>query len=139
MIGMIFRIVINLIRAAMMNRADLVIENAALRQQLAVLKDKHPRPGLRPADRVFWTALRSAWSRWADALIIVTPVSDQPSIVVVNPSISFGRPVLEGTGVVTSILAERYKAGDSLDALAEDYGRPKEEIEEAIRYEIRAA
>jgi uncharacterized protein (DUF433 family) len=67
------------------------------------------------------------------------PVSEQPSVVVVNPSISFGRPVLEGTGVVTSILAERYKAGESLDALAEDYGRPKEEIEEAIRYEIRAA
>jgi hypothetical protein len=37
MIGMIFRIVINLIRAAMINREDLVIENAALRQQLAVL------------------------------------------------------------------------------------------------------
>ena len=37
MIEMIFRTVINLIRAAMMNRADLVIENAALRQQLAVL------------------------------------------------------------------------------------------------------
>ena len=76
MIGMIFRIVINLIRAAMMNRADLVIENAALRQQPAVLKDRHPRPGLRPADRVFWTALRSAWSRWAAEA--AEPLSSDP-------------------------------------------------------------
>jgi putative transposase len=73
MLRMIFRLIINIIRAACMRREDLVIENAALRQQLAVLKDKHPRPGLRPADRIFWTVLRSAWSRWADALFIVKP------------------------------------------------------------------
>jgi hypothetical protein len=68
MIGTIFRIVINLIRVAMMNRADLVIENTGLRQQLAVLKSKHPRPKLRPADRVFWTALGSAWPREESSL-----------------------------------------------------------------------
>jgi hypothetical protein len=73
MIGILFRVVINLIRAAMMNRVDLVIENAALRQQQAALKNKHPRPRLRPADRIFWTVLRSAWSRWADALLVVKP------------------------------------------------------------------
>lgn len=63
----------------------------------------------------------------------------EPLAVVVDPSISFGRPVLDGTGIPTTILAERYKAGDSLDELAEDYGRPKQEIEEAIRYELKAA
>lgn len=63
----------------------------------------------------------------------------EPLAVVMDPTISFGRPVLEGTGIPTTMLAERYKAGDSLDELAEDYGRPKQEIEEAIRYEIRAA
>jgi len=57
----------------MMNRAYLVIENTALRQQLAVLKDKRPRPNLQPADRMFWTALRKTWSQWANALIIVKP------------------------------------------------------------------
>jgi hypothetical protein len=36
MIGMIFRIVISIIRAATMGRTDLVIENTALRQQLAI-------------------------------------------------------------------------------------------------------
>lgn len=63
----------------------------------------------------------------------------EPMAVVVDPTVSFGRPVLEGTGIPTEILAQRYKAGDSYDQLAEDYGRPKEEIEEAIRYELKAA
>lgn len=64
---------------------------------------------------------------------------DEPHAVAVDPTISFGRPVLEGTGIPTEVLAQRYKAGDSLEELAEDYGRRKEEIEEAIRYELLKA
>ncbi len=64
---------------------------------------------------------------------------DEPLSVVVDPTVSFGRPVLEGTGIPTEILAQRYKAGDSLEELAEDYGRPRQEIEEAIRYELLKA
>ncbi len=40
---------------------------------------------------------------------------DDPKIVVIDPRVSFGRPVLVGTGISTAILAERYKAGDSID------------------------
>lgn len=58
--------------------------------------------------------------------------------VVIDPSISFGRPILAGTGIPTSILADRYKAGDTISDLAEDYGRESEEIEEAIRCELAA-
>lgn len=65
--------------------------------------------------------------------------ANEPQAVMVDPTISFGRPVLEGTGIPTEVLAQRYKAGDSLDELAEDYGRRKEEIEEAIRYELLKA
>lgn len=68
--------------------------------------------------------------------LFVRGAMDEPFAVVVDPTVSFGRPVLEGTGIPTEILAQRYKAGDSYDQLAEDYGRPKEEIEEAIRYQI---
>jgi hypothetical protein len=39
---------------------------------------------------------------------------------------------------VTTILAERIKAGDSVEELATDDGRPKEEIEAALRYHIAA-
>lgn len=64
---------------------------------------------------------------------------DEPLNVVVDPAISFGRPTLAGTNIPTSVLAERFKAGDSAEELAEDYGRPRQEIEEAIRYELKAA
>jgi hypothetical protein len=48
-----FAYIISIVRTIMMDRADLAIENTALRQQLAVLKDKRPRPSLRPADLGF--------------------------------------------------------------------------------------
>jgi len=60
----------------------------------------------------------------------------QPAPVVVDPHVAFGRPVLEGRGVPTAVLADRFKAGDSLSELAEDYGTPSERIEEAIRCEL---
>jgi uncharacterized protein (DUF433 family) len=62
--------------------------------------------------------------------------ADEPKVVVIDPYVSFGRPVLVGTGIATAVIAERYKAGESVDDLAGDYGRPRFEIEEAIRCEL---
>lgn len=62
---------------------------------------------------------------------------DEPKYVVIDPAISFGRPILAGTGIPTGAIAERYKAGESVPQLAEDYGRSREEIEEAIRCELQ--
>ena len=56
--------------------------------------------------------------------------------MVIDPHVSFGRPVLVGTGIPTAVIAERYKAGESIDELAGDYGRGPSEIEEAIRCEL---
>jgi uncharacterized protein (DUF433 family) len=56
-----------------------------------------------------------------------------PKIVVVNPSVSFGRPSVGG--VATSTIWNRFLAGDSPAHLAEDYGLAPEAIEEAIRCE----
>jgi uncharacterized protein (DUF433 family) len=64
---------------------------------------------------------------------------DEPKAVVIDPEISFGKPVLVGTGVPTSTVAERYKAGESVEELAADYDLERDEIEEAIRCELRAA
>ena len=55
------------------SRHDLGMEILALRQQLAVLKRRHPRPRLKRRDRMFWAALCCLWDRWTDALIIVKP------------------------------------------------------------------
>lgn len=64
---------------------------------------------------------------------------DQPKIIVIDPFVSFGRPTISGTGVTTSMLSERYKAGDSMDALAEDYGCERAQVEEAVRCELALA
>ncbi len=60
---------------------------------------------------------------------------DQPKAVLLNPYISFGRPVLAGRGVPTELVFERFNAGELIDTLAKDYGRERWEIEETIRYE----
>jgi len=62
------------------------------------------------------------------------PASD-PRVVVMNPTISFGRPVIAGTGIPVSSIYERYKAGDSVVDLAEDFRLEISAIEEAIRCE----
>ena len=59
------------IRRAFHSRTDLVLENAALRQQLDVYQRQVPRPKLGRADRVFWIWLPRHWPRWRSALVIV--------------------------------------------------------------------
>ncbi|MFI5176123.1 MAG: DUF433 domain-containing protein [Terriglobia bacterium] len=63
-------------------------------------------------------------------------LSEDPKIVVIDPLISFGKPTLVGTGIPTAVIAERFHAGDSIEILAEDYGRAESEIQEALRYEF---
>lgn len=67
-----------------------------------------------------------------------TRIEDSPRLIVLNPRIQFGRPCIAGTGVPTSIIAERYRAGESIEALAEDYGQKAANIQEAIRFEFVA-
>ena len=65
--------------------------------------------------------------------------TEQPKNIVIDPFISFGKAVITGTGVSTDIVAERFKAGESADELANDYGCAREKIEEAIRCELSLA
>ena len=64
---------------------------------------------------------------------------EEPRNIVIDPFISFGRAVITGTGVTTELVAERFKAGESADELATDYGCDREKIEEAIRCELSLA
>jgi transposase InsO family protein len=50
-----------------------VLENIALRQQLAVLSRQSRRPRLRATDRLFWSWLSRLWSDWRRTLVIVQP------------------------------------------------------------------
>jgi hypothetical protein len=58
-------------RAFFQSRLDTSLEILALRQQVAVLKRKRPRPPLNGLDRFFWATLRNTWPRWSDVLLIV--------------------------------------------------------------------
>jgi uncharacterized protein (DUF433 family) len=64
---------------------------------------------------------------------------DVPKLVMIDPVISFGKPVLVGSGISTAVLASRYRGGDSIQSLAREYGRKTHEVEEAIQWETRAA
>jgi putative transposase len=55
------------------SRRHLVLENLALRQQLAILKRRHPRPQLDWFDKLFWIIAHRFWPIWKEALIVVTP------------------------------------------------------------------
>jgi putative transposase len=55
------------------SRRNLFLDNLALRQQLTVLKRKHPKPKLRVLDKLFWVLARRCWSAWKRSLIVVTP------------------------------------------------------------------
>lgn len=65
-----------------------------------------------------------------------TTLPDEPKIISLDPRVRFGRPVIKDTSIPTEEVAERFRAGDTFQQLADEYGRPPEEIEEAIRCEL---
>jgi transposase InsO family protein len=69
-----------LLLVALLHRLDRALaasyfESLAVRQQLAVLNRKTPRPRLHLPDRWFWVLISSFWPDWRDALAIVKPAT----------------------------------------------------------------
>jgi uncharacterized protein (DUF433 family) len=67
-----------------------------------------------------------------------TNIDASPRVIAIDPRVQFGRPCIAGAGIPTSIIAERYRAGDDIEALAKDYGQESSCIQEAIRFEFGA-
>lgn len=65
--------------------------------------------------------------------------AELPKAVVVDPTRSFGRPMLVKACVRTDVIEQRFRAGDSIAEMALDYGVAEAEIEEALRFESRRA
>jgi uncharacterized protein (DUF433 family) len=59
--------------------------------------------------------------------------------VMIDLNVSGGQPIIKGTGVLASILAGRWRAGDSYEELARGYTLPLDDVREAIRYIDAAA
>jgi len=64
--------------------------------------------------------------------------SAEPKLIVIDPSLGFGKPVVAGTGISTAVIASRFNARESVPDLAKEYGLEPQQIEEAIRWETRA-
>jgi putative transposase len=69
----ILRLFVTTIFRCLHTHGTLLLENLDLRQQLAVLKRKQPRPRLRAFDKIFWVLARRFWSGWKRDLIVVSP------------------------------------------------------------------
>ena len=74
MAGMITVILTGLLRGVRTQRS-LVLENLALRHQLAVLQRTAPPPRLRNTDRLFWVLLSRLWAGWTNAIFVVQPAT----------------------------------------------------------------
>ena len=62
-----------LLTRSLHSQRSLLLENLALRQQLAVLKRKHPRPRMGAVDKISWVFARCFWGAWKQSLMLVNP------------------------------------------------------------------
>ena len=67
---------------------------------------------------------------------IARELPQEPRSISISPTVSFGRPVLDGTGISTAVVAGRFAARDSLADLAQEYDVPSQVLEDAIRWEM---
>jgi len=65
-------VVVRVLTLALRGHRELVLENLALRQQLAACH-RTTRCRLQARDRLFWMALARCWHNWRTALMIVQP------------------------------------------------------------------
>ena len=64
-----------------------------------------------------------------------TQIEQAPKHVAMDPRVQFGRPCIFGTGIPTTVMAERYCAGDSIEVLVNDYDQrnPRDRRSDSMR------
>jgi uncharacterized protein (DUF433 family) len=72
------------------------------------------------------------------AVRVVVPMT-QRRVVEVDPARSFGQPIFIRGGVRVEDVVDRWKAGDALAGVAEDFGIPIEDVEDVLRASVPAA
>jgi uncharacterized protein (DUF433 family) len=66
---------------------------------------------------------------WADSIRLSTYSAAE---VIVDPRVGFGLPVLADGGARVEDLVDRFRAGDSVHELADDFGVPSEQVEDVV-------
>lgn len=64
-------------------------------------------------------------------------VDAERRLIVIDPKLGFGRPVLAGTRVPVETVVARFESGETPQALARDYVVKEEQIHQAIRTVIK--
>lgn len=60
--------------------------------------------------------------------------------IIIDPEQANGRPSIVGTGIPVEILVRRFKAGETLNSIAQDYAVETADVEEAVQFwETKAA
>jgi uncharacterized protein (DUF433 family) len=62
-------------------------------------------------------------------------VTERYKPIVVDPEVTFGRPRIAGTGIPTEVIADRYRAGESMNAIAEDVYTSVTKVRHALEFE----
>jgi uncharacterized protein (DUF433 family) len=69
---------------------------------------------------------------------IIKGISEIETPVSIDPRVSFGRPVVKGTGINTKVIADRVDAGELVKDIAEDYNLDEGVITQVLYYEKAA-
>jgi uncharacterized protein (DUF433 family) len=81
---------------------------------------------------------RVEWDQWSFPVrlypYVDTTARDGERRIAIDPAVAFGRPIVRRAGISTAAIADRLDAGETVDALAEDYDLSREEIEQAVLY-----
>lgn len=67
---------------------------------------------------------------------VTDEVADEaPRLILINPYVAFGRPVVASRTISTAAIASRIDAGESVEDLVDDYGIEPKEVQQALLYE----
>ncbi|MGB6483176.1 MAG: DUF433 domain-containing protein [Candidatus Acidiferrales bacterium] len=119
---------------------DLFVKKIREREEQTINVSKWGQIGLGPILDIYLHRIERDDRGWPIKLFPIRiswqvgSATEPAKVVVIDPRISSGRPVVNGTGVMAEIIVGRFNSGEGIQAIAEDYGLEVPQIEEVIRY-----
>lgn len=66
---------------------------------------------------------------------LIQTEGDSAKILCIDPRISFGKPVIVGTGIPTASLVDLYEGGEEIEDIANEFDCTPDQVRAAIRFE----
>lgn len=66
------------------------------------------------------------------------PADTGTKVIVMDPRVAFGRPIIARRGISTAAIVDRINVGETEEEVAEDYGLELQEVKEALVYDQAA-